>query len=130
MVNKEEGQKGLDASRRRGDGAFGLHGYRVGCVKRRSGLERLLGRAGVDAGSRSSSASSASAAAAAAAGLRIAGVLENWKLRVGEVRTLGTVGAVGVVGAAGTGTGGERGAEREAFVWMERAAETLGAKLR
>lgn len=118
MVNNEDGQKGLDASLRNGEGAFGLQGYRVGgtwkdCANLRSGLERLLGRVGAvwRGTSRSSSASSGSAA------VWIESVLGNGNERVGEV------------GAVGGGVGGER-AEREALVCMERAAETLGAKLR
>ena len=87
----------------------------------KSGFERFLGRtgAGLDGPSRSSSASSASAK------VRVKGVLGRGKGRVGEV---------------GTGTGDRVGgcvvgeriavAEREALVCMERAAHTLGAKLR
>ena len=127
MENKEDGQKGLDATLRNGEGTIGLQGYRVGGIweekaaNLRSGFERFLGRtgAGLNGPSRSSSASSASAE------VRIRGVLGNGNGRVGD---------------GGTGTGdrvggcvvGERSgvAEREAFVCMERAADTLGAKLR
>ena len=126
MENKEDGQKGLDATLRNGEGTIGLHGYRVGGIweekaaNLRSGFERFLGRtgAGLDGPSRSSSASSASAK------VRIRGVLGDGNGRVG-------VGA-GTGDRVGGCVVGERigVAEREAFVCMERAADTLGAKLR
>jgi hypothetical protein len=128
VVNNEEGQKGLDASLRNGEGAFGLQGYRAsgswdgwdgwdGWANLRSGLERLLVRVGAGLGGRSRSSSASSGGAAR----WIEGVLGNGKERVGEV------GAAG--GGVGGGVVGER-AESEALVCMERAAETLGAKLR
>ena len=125
MVNKEDGQKGLVMSLRKGEGTIGLQGCRVEWANLRSGFERFLGR--TDAGSvgpsRSSSASSASAR------VRIKGVLGKWNGRVGEVGK-GAGGRVGggVVGVGGAG--GERIAVREALVCIERAADTLGAKLR
>jgi len=122
VVNMEDGQKGLVISLRKGEGTIGLQGCRVEWANLRSGF---LGR--TDAGSvgpsRSSSASSASAR------VRIKGVLGKWNGRVGEVGK-GAGGRVGggVVGVGGAG--GERIAVREALVCIERAADTLGAKLR
>lgn len=128
VVNREDGQKGLDVSLRKGEGTIGLQGCRVGCVEwaeanLRSGFERLLGRtgAGLIGPSRSSSASSASTR------VRIKGVLGKGNGRVGEVGPGGRVGG-GVVGVGGVG--GERIEESDALVCMERAADTLGAKLR
>jgi hypothetical protein len=132
VANKEGGEKGLDASRRNGEGAFGLHGWRgVGgtwedWANLRSGLERLLERvgAGLRGTSRSSSASSESAAAAVAAvAARIEGVLGNGKDGVGAVGAAGGEVGGGVVGEA-------RALERDALVCTESAAEMLGAKLR